>query len=108
VTIDVALLAVGVTGLTSVCAWFVASRWLRLPTGDLIAAVRRMLDCVGTMIIFTVGNLAVGAALILGLRVLGGRFVSLYVLGDDVWFVLSALQGLTWSLWRQKHEPTEI
>jgi hypothetical protein len=108
VTIDVALLVVGVTGLTSVCACFVASRWLRFPTGDLIAALRSMLDCIGTMIIFTVVNLAVGAALIFGMRVLGGRFVSLYVLGDDVWFVLSALQGLTWSLWRQKREPTEI
>ncbi len=60
-----------------------------------------MLDCIGTILIFTVLNLAIGAAAILGARFLIGRFVSLYFLNDDTWVVLSALQGLTWALWRQ-------
>jgi hypothetical protein len=97
---EMTLWIVGVVGATSLTSYVVGSRSLGLPTTDLSAALKKMLDCIGTILIFTVLNLAVGAAAILGARFLIGRFVSLYVLNDDAWVVLSALQGLTWALWR--------
>jgi hypothetical protein len=98
---EMTLWIVGVVGATSLISYVVGSRSLGLPTTDLGAALRKMLDCIGTILIFTVLNLATGAAAILGARFLIGRFVSLYFLNDDTWVVLSALQGLTWALWRQ-------
>jgi len=37
-----------------------------------------MLECLGLAVIFLVGNLAAGSALILGLRALTGQFISIY------------------------------
>ena len=98
---EMTLLIVGVVGATSQTSYVVGSRSLGLPTTDLSAALKKMLDGIGTILIFTVLNLAIGAAAILGARFLIGRFVSLYFLNDETWVVLSALQGLTWALWRQ-------
>jgi hypothetical protein len=95
------LLIVGVMSLTSISFYLVGSRRLGLSTGDLRGALRKMLDCVGTIAIFSVFNLLVGGAVILGVRFVSGHFVSLYLLEDEVWWALSGLQGLTWSLWRQ-------
>jgi hypothetical protein len=91
-----------VIGVTSVSSYLGAVKWLGLSTGSLSTALGNMLDCIGTMLIFVVLNLALGAAVILGVRLVGGRFVSLYLLDDQAWLALSALQGLTWSLWRQR------
>jgi hypothetical protein len=97
----IAVLIVGVVGLTSVGFYLLGARVLGLSARQLPGAVRVMLECVGTIVVFSVVNLVVGAALILGLRLLSGRFVSLYLLEDETWWILSALQGLTWSMWRQ-------
>ena len=99
-----ALLIVGVVGLTSVGSYLVAVRWMGLSTRRLGAAVRAALHCVGMMTIFCALNLGVGAALIVGTRLLTGRFVSLYLLEDGTWWALSALQGLTWSIWRRVND----
>ena len=98
---EMTLLIVGVVGATSLTSYVVGSRSLGLSTTDLSAALKKMLDCIGTILIFTVLNLVIGAAAIFSVRFLVGRFVSLYFLNDDTWVVLSALQGLTWALWRQ-------
>jgi hypothetical protein len=50
---------------------------------------------------FAIVNLALGAAMILGVRAVTGRFVSLYLLDDVVWIAVSLLQGIAWSLWRE-------
>ena len=96
------LLIVGIIGVTSVSSYLVASKWLGLSTRNLSTALGNMLDCIGTILIFVVFNLAAGAAVILSVRLVTGKFVSLYFLDDQAWLVLSALQGLTWALWRQK------
>lgn len=94
-------LMVGVVGLTSASAYLIAARWLRWSSAGLWTATRRLLECLGTALVFTVVNLSVAAAVILTSRVLAGHFMSLYLLDDVVWLVFSALQGLVWCLWRQ-------
>ena len=94
-------LIAGVVALTSASAYVIASRWLGLPSAGLWMAIRRLLECLGTAAIFTVVNLSAAAAVILIARVLAGHFMSAYLLDDEVWLVVSTLQGLTWALWRQ-------
>lgn len=91
----------GILALTSVSAYWVSVRWAGLSRRRLLAAVWGMFECIGTMLFFVVANLTVAGGVILGARVLLGRFMSLYLLDDVDWFVLSGLQGLTWWLWRQ-------
>jgi hypothetical protein len=87
--------------LTSISFYLLGTRWLGLSTRQLRTATRVMLDCIGTMVIISALNLLVGAAVILGIRLVTGHFVSMYILEDETWWALSGLQGLTWSLWRQ-------
>src|SRR2546422_5715312 len=100
-------LIAGVVALTSASAYVIASRWLGLPSAGLWMAIRRLLECLGTAAIFTVVNLSAAAAVILIARVLAGHFMSAYLLDDEVWLVVSALQGLTWALWRQAGRSEE-
>ncbi len=59
-----------------------------------------MLACLGATLLFACANLLVAAAIIASFRGLLGRFMSVYLLDDGVWVVLSLLQGLAWSLWQ--------
>jgi hypothetical protein len=95
---------VGVVALTSVGAYLIALALLGRPPSGLRAAVGRMLECLGAALVFMIVNLAVGAAIVLGTRATTGGFISIYLLDDATWVVLSALQGLAWSLWRQAGE----
>ena len=52
------------------------------------------------MAVFAVINLALAAALILGVRTFTPWFASLYLLDDVMWLIVSLLQGIAWSLWR--------
>ena len=60
-----------------------------------------MLECLGLAVIFLVGNLAAGSALILGLRVLTGQFISIYWLNDISLLVLSVIQAIAFHCWRR-------
>jgi hypothetical protein len=55
---------------------------------------------VGTALIFALINLGVAATIIFGVRALTAGFLSVYVLDDVAWWVLSILQGLVWWAWR--------
>src|SRR5712691_10126081 len=90
-----------IVGLTSVAAYFIGVKWAGLSSGGLWAVVGRMSECVGAALIFVVVNLILAGGTILTIRVATGHFVSLYILGDVVWLILSLLQGLAWGLWRQ-------
>jgi len=49
-----------------------------------------------------VGNLALGLVVILGLRALTHRFVTVYTLNDATLAVLSLLQALVLHCWRTR------
>ncbi len=88
--------------ITSLGGYFVAVRWQRRSPASLRLALGRLLECVGAVAVFAAINLAVGAAVILGVRIFTGWFVSLYLLDDVVWIIVSLLQGIAWSLWREE------
>lgn len=91
------LIAVAVTSLGG---YLMGVRWQGRSSGDLRAVLGRLLQCVGAVAVFAAVNLALGAVLILGVRAFTPWFATLYLLDDVVWLVVSALQGVAWSLWR--------
>src|SRR3990172_5338434 len=91
-----------IVGLTSLGAYLVATRSAGLRRADLQGAVMEALECLGLVVIFFLANFAVGAALILGLRALTGRFISIYVVNDATLAILSLLQALVFHRWRAR------
>jgi len=89
-----------IVALTSLVAYLFAVKRLGRRPSDLPGALARIADAVGTGLVFALVNLAAAGGLVLGLRALTGRFVSLYPLDDGVWLVVSMLQGWLWRLWR--------
>ncbi len=90
----VLLLLVG-TSLVGVAAGLT---W-RLPLRGLSAALGKTLEAIGLAMLFCAVNLFVGAALVLLLRAITGRFVSLYYAADVVLLVCSALLALFFQRW---------
>jgi len=97
-----AALAVVVLGLTSLGAYLIGRGRLGLAPARLRHAVGRTLDCVGLGIVFLLANLAIGAAVILTLRMATGAFVSMYILNDSTLLTLSMLQALVVQWWRDR------
>lgn len=92
-------------GLTSVGAYWVGVKGLGLSGRGLRRAVGKVLECVGMMLVFLVGNLAAGMITILAARVVTREFVSLYLINDEVLVILSLLQGLAFQCWRDASVP---
>jgi hypothetical protein len=95
------MLVLGVVGVTSLAAYLVGVRSVGLSRGSLGTAVWALLECLGTMVVFGVLNLAVAVGLILAERALTGRAVSLYVLDDIVWVAISLFQAVVYRSWRR-------
>ena len=95
-----------VLGLTSAVAYLVGTRALGLPRAGLRVATGRTLESIGTALIFVAVNLGVGLGATLTVRAVTGRFVSVYALDDEVWLLLSLLQGLAFHWWRVSAGPT--
>lgn len=95
---DVVIL--GLTALTSLAAYAVGRRRLRLPARALRPAVDKMLECLGLAVIFFGSNLGIGLAGILLGRALTGVFVSLYLVDDTMLLRLSVLQAMVFAWWR--------
>jgi hypothetical protein len=91
--------------LTSAGAWVVGARRLGLESRALGAAVGRLLESLGVIVIFLAANVLVAGLLILTARSLGPRFVSLYLADDTIVLVLSVLQGLAFQAWREASPP---
>ena len=91
-----------IVGLTSLGAHLAATRLSGLRRADLQGAVMETLECLGLVVIFFVANIAVGTALILGLRALTGRFISVYIVNDATLAILSLLQALVFHRWRAR------
>jgi len=88
--------------LTSVGAFLVATRGVRLRRAALPGAVISALDCLGLAVLFLLGNLGLGLVLVLGLRAVTGQFLSVYVLSDATLAVLSLLQALVLHCWQAR------
>ena len=101
--------------LLAVCAFTSAvGIWLGrrrgLSTAALSAAVGRVLECVGLAMVLLAVNVIVGVVAVLALRVLTGRFLSLYANADITLLVLSFLQALllqAWELGEKTRPPGE-
>jgi hypothetical protein len=91
--------------LTSAGAWVVGARRLGLESRTLGAAVGRLLESLGVIVVFLAANVLVAGLLILTARSLGPRFVSLYLADDAIVLVLSVLQGLAFQAWREASPP---
>ena len=87
-------------GLTSIGAYYIGARTLGLSSARLGAAIGKMLESVGIVLIFLAVNLATAVAIVLAMRDLTGAFVSAYVTDDTVWVGLSLIQGLAFQWWR--------
>jgi len=95
------LLILTVVGLSSAIAGVIGVTRCGLSLSGLASAAALMLECIAAGMVFTLGNLVLAVAAVLGLRMLAGWFVSMYLLDDVAWLLLPLLQGITWSLWRQ-------
>ncbi len=94
------LFVLGLVGVTSVAAYLIGARGLRLPRRGLGPAAGRTLECVGLTLLFFGANLAVGVAAVLAARAVTRGFVSLYLADDVVLLPLSLLQALLFAWWR--------
>jgi hypothetical protein len=81
-------------------AYYVGAKALRLSSTTLAAAIGKMLESVGMMLIFLVVNLTAALLIVLAVRGLTGTFVSAYITDDVVWLGLSLIQGLAFQWWR--------
>jgi len=96
---------VDTTALLSLAAFtsavaYLWGRWRgELPPGGLGRAAARMLEGLGTGLIFLALNVGVGGAVVLAIRLAGG-FASFYLLDDPTIPILSLLQGLVFQWWR--------
>jgi len=87
--------------LSSAAAYLVGAKGWGLSRSGLRPAVGRMLECVGAMLVFFVGNLAIGVIVILAVRVLTRHVLSLYLADNVALLVVSLLQGLVFQSWRE-------
>ena len=90
-----------VAGLTSAAAYLLGVRPLGLAPAQLFVALGKMLEIVGAILIFLVGDLLVAVVLVVALRGVTGTFVSVYLIDDTVWLGLALLQGLVFQWWRE-------
>jgi hypothetical protein len=88
-------------GLTSIGAYLLGVRWLRLPASALRPALDKMLECIGASLLFAVVNVVLATAAVLVVRAATRTFLSVYMVNDVAWFLLSLAQGLTFHWWRE-------
>jgi len=84
---------------TSLAAYFVGARRLRLPRAGLGRAFARALETLGLLMLFGALNAGVGIAVVLAWRGITGEFLSFYLLNDAVLGVFSLLQALIFQWW---------
>lgn len=91
---------IALTVVTSLGAYAVGVRRLRLSPRRLGASVLVVFQLVGMSAVFFAVNLALGLAGILALRSVTERFLSVYLLNDVTLGGLSVLQGVLFECWR--------
>jgi len=104
----IGIFMLAVAGLTSTAAYLLGVRALGLAPARLGAALGKMLEMVGAVLIFLVADLLVTLVLVVALRSVTGTFVSVYVIDDTVWLGLALLQGLAFQWWREVSARQEV
>lgn len=99
------VLIIGLVTLTSVAGYVYGKAVLRLPGARAAASLRTMLECMWLGLVFFVLNSFVTFGVVLLARAGTGGFLSLYVVTDVTFVVLSFLQGLLFHLWRCQRKP---
>jgi hypothetical protein len=84
---------------TSLGAYLLGTRLLRLPRAGLRRAAARALEAVGLLMVFGMVNVALGIAFVLAYRGITGEFLSFYLLNDAVLGILSLVQALIFQWW---------
>lgn len=91
-----------VVAVTSVVAAGLAMRGSGSEGRGFGAAVRQVLELAGIATLFLLANLALGLAIVLGIRSVSSLFVSVYVLDDASLVALSLLQGAVFFCWLRR------
>jgi hypothetical protein len=86
--------------ITSVLAYVVGVRRLRLSGRTLARALASTLDTLGLALVFFAVNAGLGVTILLAARHLAGRVVTLHALDDITLMILSALQAIAFQSWR--------
>src|SRR6185369_15416940 len=89
---DAALAALMATVVTALAATWTRRRHAPAP-GAFREALRALLEVAGLAVVFLAADVALGVALVLGLRALG-VFVSIYVMSDITLLLVALLQGV--------------
>jgi hypothetical protein len=91
---------VALVGATTLAA-FAAAKAFSPPSaaGSILQALSAVLDWAGMFAIFLAANLMLGAAVILLIRALTPRFVTLYALENLLMLILSAAQAFVFRAW---------
>lgn len=89
-------------GVTSVGAFLIGTKALRLSASALRHAIGKTLEGIGLTLVFFAVNVGVAVIAILAARVVTRGFVSLYLADDETVLVLSLVQGLTFVWWREQ------
>jgi hypothetical protein len=93
------------TGVTSVVAYIVGVKWLRLSRYGLWIALGKTCEAMGWTLVFFLLNLIVGVSVMFVGRFFMETFVSLYHLSDVTLVALSLLQALAFQAWRAGSRP---
>src|SRR5688572_13284860 len=88
-----------IVAITTSIAYLAGRRFVASSRMSLADAVRGLMECIGAFLIFLCLNVVSGVALILLVRSITPRFVSLYALQDVLLIILSAVQGLLFRFW---------
>ena len=98
-------LSIVVVATTSAAAFVAGTRGFRLSARRLGAAASSTLECIGTVVVFLVMNAFLAGFYVLMLRLVTGRFASLYAAAGITWTVLGLVQGLLFHAWRTGQRP---
>jgi hypothetical protein len=93
-------------GLTSIGAYSLGVKRLRLSRYGLWLALGKTCETIGLALIFFLLNLIVGISVVFAGRFFMGTFVSLYYMSDVTLLVLSLFQAFTFQAWRADSRPS--
>lgn len=93
-------------GLSSGVAYLIGVNAPGRSPAALRAAMGKMLECLGTTVVFFGINLAAGMVIALMGRLVTRHFVSVYLANDISLLILSFLQALTLQWWRERSKPS--
>ncbi len=94
------VLLLAVAGLTSLAGGLAMRR--SGGAQGLGAALRDVLELAGFITLYFLANLALGLAIVLGIRSVSAAFISVYWLNDMALVALSVLQGAVFFFWRRR------